>query len=671
MTTRSALAIIASAFALTIAPPTIVKPSAWAATHLVVVDGPRAGHRWDPALTPQLVEILDCLADDQPHNKVSLRKSAQVGATQVGISWLSVSMVVSPCRMMTIFPTITSVQDFNREKLQPTIDATEILRRRVHDTSSRSSRGSTALSKSFPGGSLTLTGANSTADLRSKTVKKQHRDEIDDWVLDLDGQGDPMEMVEARMISFHAAGDYMVLETSTPTIKGSSRIDDSFEAGDQRYWTVTCPHCSTEQILEFGSDTTRHGLKFNRAFPYEAHYVCVSGCVIAEHGKPAMIRAGRWVARQPGPGRHPSFHLDSLSSLLTTWDKIAEAFLKAKESPARLKAFVNLWLGRSWEEKGEAPDWQRLYARREAYARWTIPVGGLFLTVGSDVQGNGIFYEVVAWGRDRQSWSIDAGFLEGDTADLRNPVWGALTSVFERRYGDSYGNQWQADAFAIDEGFNTNTVRAWARGRPKVFCVKGEDGWYRPALGTPRAQEVTLAGKKARRGVNSWPVGTWPLKAELYAMLRKQGARDGAELDPPGFCHFAEFHDEGFFKMLTAEYLGERKDPKGKGKRDWRGRSVRAWIETGPNHYLDCRIYNMALADHLGIERMSEDEWAALAAQRTAPAPHRQDDLVARMNAPVQVSGGQVSGVSEEPSRPSRREDRLLDGVGRDFLDRI
>ena len=116
---------------------------------------------------------------------------------------------------------------------------------------SRSSAASTALNKRFPGGSLTLTGANSAPDLRSKTVKFLFCDEIDEWPLDLDGQGDPMEMAKARQTAFHATGDYKLFEASTPTIQGLSRIDKAFEEGDQRYWQVPCPHCGERQRLVF------------------------------------------------------------------------------------------------------------------------------------------------------------------------------------------------------------------------------------------------------------------------------------------------------------------------------------------------------------------------------------------------------------------------------------
>lgn len=606
----SAMALIAATLAAFLTPVASVKPSAWAADNLIVADGPRAGMKWDSGLTPQLVPVLDALQPGSPWNVVVLRKSAQIGATGLGIAWLGSIIATAPAKAMVIFPTISSVQDYNREKLQPTIAATPALRRLVRDQQSRSSRGSTALNKVFPGGSVVLTGANSSVDLRSKTVKYQHRDEVDDWPLDLDGQGDPQEMADARLIAFHATGDYMVFKSSTPTIKGRSRIDADFEKGDQRHFHVACPQCGTEQKLVFGGANTAYGLKFNKQPPHQAHYVCVSGCIIEHHQKAAMVRAGRYVAENP-QGLYPSFHCDSLSSLLTTWDKLAEAFLAAKDQPAKLKAFVNLWLGESWEERGEAPEWKLLLQRRETFERGKLPHGALIVTLAVDVQGNGLFYEVVGWGFDKQSWSIDAGFLAGDTADPEAPVWRLLTAVAEQRYPDAHGQSCTADLIGVDAGFNTEAVKHWVRGRPRAMALKGQPGWYNPPVGTPLKVDITYQGKKRSGGAVLWPVGTWPLKSEFYALLRKEPPTGGAEAYEPGFVHLAQHNDERYCRQIVAETLKDRES---------RGRIVKEWHATGDNHFHDCRIYNMALFDHLGCNRWTLDQWKAVAQQRGAKA---------------------------------------------------
>lgn len=624
--------IVLDALARTIAPPERMRPSEWAARHMVVADGPRAGQLWDPRMTPQLVEIMDCLTMDDPCTRVVVRKSAQVGATTIGIAWMCWMIDQDPTQAMVIFPTQTSGRDYQRDKLGPAIDASPRVRRLVRRQTSRSSKGSTSLAKRYPGGTLMIVGANSAADLRAKTVQIQHRDEIDEWPLDLDGQGDPMEMAEARLIAYHASGKYKVLMTSTPTIKGVSRIDAAFEAGDQRYWMVRCPHCGHEQRLVFGSGE-RHGLKFRAAPPYEAHYVCEQGCVIEAHERAEMIRCGRWVPTNPD-GQYPSFHLDALSSLLTTWDRVAEAFVAARDDPARLKTFLNLWLGEAWEERGEAPDWERLMERREEMERGTRPADALVITMAVDVQQDGLYYETVGWARDRRSWVLDAGYLDGDTADPGGEVWRRLSDVADRRYTDPWGRTWAVDVIGVDAGYRTDAVLAWTRAQGRAIALKGVYGWYKPAIGTPARPQVTRGGRR-RRAARVWPVGTWPLKGDLYAMLRLTGRAAGQESDPPGYCHFPDWLDDGYFRQLTAEYIRER---------TVRGRTVREWVARGENHYHDCRIYNLALWSYLGCDRWTDDVWARRIAERGSPP---DDDLLS----PARIAAGDgVAAAAADPA---------------------
>ena len=94
--------VVAGALAAAIAPPEQISPSAWAAEHMVVPDGPYEGASWDPSLTPQLVEIMDQMAPESPANVVALRKSAQLGATTIGIAWTGYIIDIDPAPFMTV-----------------------------------------------------------------------------------------------------------------------------------------------------------------------------------------------------------------------------------------------------------------------------------------------------------------------------------------------------------------------------------------------------------------------------------------------------------------------------------------------------------------------------------------------------------------------------------------
>ena len=125
-------------------------------------------------------------------------------------------------------------------------------------------------------------------------------------------------------------------------------------------------------------------------------------------------------------------------------------------------------------------------------------------------------------------------------------------------------------------------------------------------------------------------------KATWYADLRKIGGLEGQEQFPAGYCHFHAGTDERYFRQMTSEYLGSS---------NVKGRTVWGWKETGPNHLLDCRVYARAMAEYLGISRMTPAEWAIIARERGMP--EAEVDLFSPR--PLQVQAA----ASEAPAKPS------------------
>lgn len=661
---HSAIAIVAGALASVIAPPEHIRPSQWAARNLVVPDGPRAGEPWSADLTPYVVEPLDGLGPDTGVNEIAVMKSAQTGFTTLLIAAIGHSVDRDPCRMGVLQPTDAALSDFNREKLQIAIDGSKALRERVKPQVSRGSTGSTTYSKVFPGGSLALLLASSAADLRSKTIKKLFRDEIDQYPDDLDGQGDPLEISDGRLMSFLSSGDWKKADISTPTVKGESKIERRYESGDQRRWHVKCPHCRNEDgsPSEFIFEPWSPNFRFDRVFPYRAHYVApCCGAIIHAHEKNALVRAGRWIATNVGPGRYPSYHFDTASSPFVPWDEIAKVIVNAGDNPQKLKALWNLWFGLPYEIKGDAPDHVRLMERRRAgLKRGHVPARGLMLVAAADVQMRGIWVEIVAFAPDRQSWTVDALYLDGSTESSEGEAFQRLErEVLDRDYPDAFGGVRKLDALGVDSGYRSHVVYSWVRarqrmhpdtGRDLILALDGRDGWGRPAIGTPSLVDINLAGQKVRQGAKLWPVGTWPLKGAFYADLRKAGVAAGAELDPEGYCHFADWLDETYFRQITSEYLGEEKF-KGRLRKVWKLRPSEK-----DNHLLDCRIYNLAIAEYLGLSSTTESEWADLARRRGMPKEAIEEGLFAlRRETPAQAEAP-MSAPMPAPA-PSRAEE--------------
>lgn len=617
---HSAQAVVAGTLARVFEPVPPMLPFDWACQHLIVPDGPRKLEAWDGALTPYIAEPLNLTSTENSENEFCVMKSAQTGFTTMLLAAIGYTIDRDKADSMLSQPTDGALSDFNSLKLQPCLEETKPTASLVAKQTSRSGAGSTTYEKKFGRYTLTLALASSSADLRSKSVQKMFEDEIDEYPDDLDGQGSPFDMMEARQESFLKSGLWKRAYISTPTVKGASHIERFWERSDKRRWHVHCPHCQHEFVFAFGPN-----FRFETEFPYKAEYTC-PGCggFIEEHHRADMIRTGRWIATDPAPGRIHGFHFDALSSPFVPWAMIAKRFCEAGDNPTKLKTFYNLTLGLPYEFKGDAPDHVRLMERREeGLTRTHIPPRCLMLIASADVQMRGIWVEVLGLTPDRQSYVVDAFYLDGSTESPDGEAFALLKSrVLERDWPDAFGRTRRIDALGVDSGYRSHVVYAWVRtnqvmhpdtGLDKVLALDGRDGWGKPAIGTPSLVDIDLAGHKVKKGCKLWPVGTWPLKGAVYEDLRKEGVKSGRSADPEGYCHFGTWLDETYFRQLTAEFLAEE---------TFRGRRRKIWkirASEKDNHLLDCRVYNMALAEYLGLSSLTHDEWAALAKLRGMP----------------------------------------------------
>lgn len=584
--------------ALAIRPDPILTVSQWADAHRFL-SSTASGEPglWRTQRTPYLQEIMDCLSPGNPIEKVIFMKGAQIGGTEAGNNWIGYVIHHAPGPMLSVQPTVEAAKRNSKQRIAPLIDSTPVLRNRVKEARSRDS-GNTVQSKEFPGGILVMTGANSAVGLRSMPVRYLFLDEVDAYDFDVDGEGDPVSLAIQRTITFANRKIFLV---STPTIQGFSRIELEFEQSDKRHWYVPCPHCNEFQVLK----ETR--LRWPKDDPQLAAYHC-EHCEkrIESHQKAWMNDRGFWRADAPGPGKSAGFHLSGLNSPWLTWQQIAERKIAAKDDAA-MKVYVNTIEARTWTESGEAPEWQRLYDRREDYRIGVVPEGGLFLTAGIDVQKDRLEIEIVAWGRERESWSIDYRVLMGDP--VKPEVWRQLDEILAESFTRADDTSLPIVKLAIDTGYATQEVYNWVRQQApdRVIAVKGVERLSAP-IGTPSSIDVTHQGKRKRRGLMVWPVGSSFCKSELYGNLRKDKPTDeqlqSGEKYPAGFCHFPKYGEE-YFKQLTAERLVTVKDKRGFPRREWRKLRER-------NEALDCRIYARAAASIVGIDRFSDSNWSML-----------------------------------------------------------
>ncbi len=586
--------------------------------------------RWSTRRTPYLKEIMDCLSPSSPAERVVFMKGAQVGGTECGNNWIGYCIHLAPGPMMAVSPTVEMAKRNSRQRIDPLIEESPALSERIAPSRSRDA-GNTVLAKEFRGGVLVMTGANSAVGLRSMPVRYLFLDEVDGYPADVEGEGDAIRLAEARTRTFARRKIFIV---STPTVAGASPIEREFEASDQRRFFVPCPHCGHRQWLRFEQ------LRWQWGEPQTARYVC-EDCeeAIAESHKTWMLEHGEWRATKPDAGQEPEcrggqgrpgaasagktvgFHLSSLYSPLgwRSWADIAAAWEAAQGSATRLKAFKNTELGEVWVEEGEAPDWERLLERREAYPLGTVPAGGLLLVGGADVQKDRIEASVWAFGRGKESWLVEHRVLMGDTA--RDAVWKRLAEMLAETWTHESGARLPLTRFAIDTGFATQETYAFVR-RMKDARLMAVKGVARGAalVGTPTAVDVTLGGRKLRRGVKVFAVAGGIAKLEFYNNLRKsvEVLDDGEIRYPEGYVHLPKV-DAEFVKQLCAEQLITRRNRNGYPVREWQKIRER-------NEALDCYVYARAAASAAGLDRFEERHWRELERQLT-PEPSPDPEL--------------------------------------------
>ncbi len=584
-------------------PDPLLTVSDWADQYRVL-SGKSASEpgRWRTSRTPYLKEIMDCLSPTSPVERVVFMKGAQVGGTECGNNWIGYVIHLAPGPMMAVAPTVEMAKRNSKQRIDPLIEESATLASLIAPARARDS-GNTILGKEFRGGVLVLTGANSAVGLRSMPVRYLFLDEVDGYPGDVEGEGDAIQLAEARTRTFARRKIFIV---STPTIAGTSRIEREYEQSDQRRYLVPCPHCLQKQWLKF------ERLVWEKGQPETARYRC-EHCDgdIFEHHKTWMLEHGHWqAANTEYTSRTAGFHLSSLYSPVgwRAWADIAQAWEVAQGSTTALKSFKNTELGETWVEAGEAPEWERLLERREDYRVSIVPLGGLLLAGGADVQKDRIEVSVWAFGRGKESWLVEHRVLMGDTA--RDAVWKRLAEMIGETWTHESGAQMPLARIAIDTGFATQEAYAFVRSvkDARVMAIKGVPRGA-ALVGTPTAVDVTINGKKLRRGVKLFAIAVGIAKLEFYNNLRKsvEVDDDGAIRYPTGFVHLPKV-DAEFIQQLCAEQLLTRRDRNGFPVREWQKTRER-------NEALDCYVYARAAATAAGLDRFEERHWRELERQ--------------------------------------------------------
>jgi phage terminase large subunit GpA-like protein len=551
---------------------------------------------WRTDRAPYQREMMDVFTDPMVEAVVYMCAS-QIGKTEVVNNIVGYFIDQDPSPILVVQPNVDPMaRTWSTDRLAPMLRDTECLRGRVSDPKSRDS-SNTVLHKVFPGGHITVIGANSPSGLASRPIRVVLFEEIDRYDDSISTEGDPVKLGEQRAANFW---NRKILKNSTPTLKGFSRIEKEWERSDQRRYHVPCPSCGEYQLLIWKN------LHWEQGQPETAAYRCEHCAVlIPETEKHRMLAAGRWVPENPG-SRVPGFHISALYSPWQTWVALAQNWLDSQQDVAALQAFINLKLGETWEERGGGLDPDDLDSRKVAYP-CEVPAGVGLLTAGVDVQDDRLEVIVRGWGHGEESWLIKREIILGDpSGDAKGKgkktVWAQLDELLKRPWKHESGATLQIDTTCVDSGAHTDAVYRFCKPRYgfRVFATKGYSGPAHPIVNHKPSTNN-------RMRVRLFFVGTDAAKDSIYGRLKT--AAKG-----PRYMHFPLEADEDYFDQLVSEKV-VKELINGRWRRSYK-------LPRGKrNEVLDCEVLTLVALELASVRKEHLGEAARRLGGQPPPPP--------------------------------------------------
>lgn len=570
----------------------ILQPSEWteAKRYLPASISAMPGYyRFDA--TPYWREVIDCLGPESPVRHVTIKKGVQVGATTLleNVIGYFIDHVKTAAMML-----VTADSELAKNRIDsfiiPMLEYSGLngLIRSADEHNPRKT-GRTYQKIEFEGGGFLLPiGAQNADKLRSIPVQVLLRDEIDAWPDSVGKDGDPVVLSADRTAAYEASRK--ILDISTPLIRGASKIDRLFDAGDRRRYFVHCLGCGHAQTLRFRRTNKETGeitgfhweTEQGRLVPGSTRYRCEQcGHDHRDEDKPALFAAGEWrPTATPETPHHRSYHLSALYSPLgmQSWDSCALKWLEAwdeeharSKSNAVLQTFYNNVLGESFEVQGTKLSFEIVSShRRHVYQYGQIPnhwceqwCGSrvLLVTCAVDVHIDNLAVAVFGWCRGRRCLLLNYWRFRGTTENLDDPnTWGRLRQLIEsHEYVADDGCRYRVAFTLVDSGYLTDTVyRFCERYEAGVFPIKGRESAPKDSPSKEFWRSITPSG------LSSWCAAVHMYKDRWSAALRRSW--DGVSMQPEGFFNAPLDAEDAQLKELTVEVRREKID-KASGKR--------------------------------------------------------------------------------------------------------
>jgi phage terminase large subunit GpA-like protein len=677
---------------------------------LTVSDWGRQNTDFDMDALPWHPVVMDALGAPQT-GEVGLLGPSQAGKSTIGLCWLGSIIDQEPSDFMMVQPDRIATQTFVVTRIQPFVDRTDCLRKKLLQTASANN----IFLKQFQG-MFVMSIWPVPSQFAQRPVRFGWIDDNDQIDSDIGGtaeeagQGSAIKLLSGRQTTFEGRDTKFV--SSSPADESGGKTEAFIESGTDESLHPECPSCQERWQIDI-----RRDLKFDRSGGPElaeatAHVVCGQGCVLDPKDRRALLNSlkvlpeGGFVAAKPdAAGWRRTFRVDGLMAF-TSWPTLAREWRDAqiawevRQDEGPLRTFMNTKGGKNYRSilSGEKPIKATELAKRKetGFAIWTVPMGVKVIVIVVDAQATSFQCAAIGFGDKLESWLIDRWsidllddgtpirpFLEPKHAEALLPLWRKTWPM-----ADGSGESPPPLSVAIDTGGGgskedswTNSVKSlwhkatgptsrggWGIERKRVTLIKGGNNPRLPQL-MPMAKfaDKKISGGAKRNSPDLWMPNVHRIKNIIDARLRKSKPGPGyihlPGADRPGSRarHVSEGEPgigEEYLDEITAEELKDGK-----------------WIKLRPrNETWDHLVYAYASIlkppfaqsrDHMRWVPAAyrvPDQRLALSPANDAPAAivTVKKDPGAAIAAPGRTPKPKPAAVAQRPDwLPSRRSDWL------------
>jgi phage terminase large subunit GpA-like protein len=393
-------------------------------------------------------------------------------------------------------------------------------------------------------------------------------------------------------------GQYFIPRSDLLTWKGKGTDEDVTPGEVSKSARLICPHCGG--LIEDKDRQQMNALGIAVAPGQKPLKVENDIAYIEQGGQVFEMPYGHALA--PDENQHFSIWISGLCSfsLKKSYGYLArKLFLALKgANPATLLSVYNTGFGEIFAVAGEAPTWHEVYEKRSDYMSGSVPEDCKKLILTLDVQINRLVFVVRAWGESMTSYKVQSGELWGDTD--KPEIWADLD--------DFITQEWQGyslNLVLIDCGYRQVEVLEWVRrNKGLARAVMGFEKIGRPYRLT-KLEVDTKSGKTRKSGDQRWDFDTGMAKSWVHSRVRWNRGAVGDWSLPADVT-------EDYCKQIVAEEFDEETGKWRKTARD--------------NHFLDCEAMQYIGARMLKLDRYRKTRKTKKSSVESAEDSAAEDD---------------------------------------------